>query len=111
MANNVCLYYVRADKYADSTHEVEDHGLSICEKQRIWNLEKIQLALPDKTKITVLSLLAGKKEGLFTWEILDHLITSGEHGYDIRFREKKKDEMRILQRRYHTRLNKARSNP
>lgn len=111
MAHNVSLYYVRADKYADSTDEVECHGLSICEQERIWNLEKIPLALPDKTKVTVLSLLAGKKEGLFTWEIVDHLIQSGEPGYDIPFREKHKDEMRTVQRRYHTRLNKSTLEP
>lgn len=111
MAHNVSLYYVRADKYADSTDEVECHGLSICEKKRIWNLEKIPLALPDKTKVIVLSLLAGKKEGLFTWEIVDHLIQSGEPGYDIPFRKKHKDEMRTVQRRYHTRLNKSTLEP
>lgn len=111
MAHNVTLYYVRADKYADSKHEVECHGLSICEQQRIWNLEKIPLDLPDKTKVTVLSLLAGKKEGAFTWEIVDHLIQSGEPGYDILFREKRRDEMRTVQRRYHTRLNKSTLEP
>ncbi|MCA1916463.1 DUF6293 family protein [Methanospirillum hungatei] len=111
MAHDVSLYYVRADKYADSPHDVECHGLSICEQQRIWNLEKIPLALPDKTKVTVLSLLAGKKEGLFTWEIVDYLIQSGEYGYDIPFREKHKDEMRMVQRRYHTRLNKSTLEP
>ncbi|WP_373839112.1 DUF6293 family protein [Methanospirillum sp.] len=111
MAHNVPLYYVRADKYADSAHELECHGLSICEQHRIWNLEKIPVALPDKTKVIVLSLLAGKKEGLFTWEIVDHLIQSGEPGYDIPFREKQKDEMRMVQRRYHTRLNKSTLEP
>jgi len=111
MAHDVSLYYVRADKYADSAHDVECHGLSICKQQRIWSLEKIPLALPDKMKVTVLSLLAGKKEGLFTWEIVDHLIQSGEPGYDIPFREKHKDEMRMIQRRYHTRLNKSALEP
>ncbi len=111
MAHNVTLYYVRADRYADSTEDVECHGLSICQQQRIWNLEKIPLALPDKTKITILSLLAGKKEGLYTWEIVDHLIKSGESGYEVPFREKQRNEMRTVQRRYHTRLNKSALEP
>lgn len=58
-----------------------------------------------------MSLLAGKKEGLYTWEIIDHLIQSKESGYEIPFREKHRNEMRTVQRRYHTRLNKSTLEP
>lgn len=107
MAQNVTLYYVRADKYAEKEDDVSCHGLSICEQKRIWELERIPLALPKKIQMTVLILLAHTDNGLYTWEIVDYLIKNRDPGYSESFRSKQRDEMRKLQRRYHTRLNKS----
>lgn len=107
MAHHVPLYYVRVDRYADNPADISSHGLSICEKERIWELEQIPLTLPEGTRMNVLIMLAGADDGLYTWEILDNLIESGENGFSEPFRKKSRQDKRTFQRRYHTKLNKS----
>lgn len=111
MANDVPLYYVRADRYAEKEEDVTDHGLSICEQNRVWELERLPVNLPQNTKMSVIIMLAQAPDGLYTWEIVDNLVLMNEPGYSESFRSKKTDEMRKIQRRYHTKLNKSTLSP
>ena len=61
MIHNVQLYYVRANRYSANEEEQEEHGLSICEEVRIWQLENFRFALPDEPSLMLLNYL-GKKE-------------------------------------------------
>lgn len=71
MANDASLYYVRADRIAETDQEIINHGLSICQQSRVYHLGRISLALPDAVQSEVLSSLANAPQGLSSLEILD----------------------------------------
>jgi hypothetical protein len=58
MIHDVQLYYVRASRYSSTKREQYEHGLSICEKAKIWQLENFRFALPDESSLLLLNYLA-----------------------------------------------------
>lgn len=107
MANQVRLYYVRADAYSQNEKEVELHGLSICNSCRIWDLENFRYDLPSGLDRTVLLKVSGKPDGLSGENLLHEIINEERKGYETKFWELPIRERRRVQSNYLTKLRKG----
>ena len=107
MAHGATVYYVVADRYAKTDEEVLQHGLSICEKTNIIELENFHIVLPDKTSLQLLTMLCAKEEkGMNTKEILDFLKAKSEEFNEESLKPEIRKDKRRKQQALLNRLNK-----
>jgi len=111
MIQNVRLYYVRADRYSSDLTEQEEHGLSICESLRIWQLENFRFALPDESSLLLLNYLAEDGQELSCEQVIRFLHSCEVEGFedaywDLIFEEKRKCQTKYLMKLQNRYLNK-----
>lgn len=107
MAHNVQLYYVRADSYSQNDIETEKHGLSICHKCRVWDLENFRYDLPSGIDRDILLRIAQKPDGISGEDLIHDIISTGTTGYEVRYWELPVRERRKCQSNYLTKLRKG----
>jgi len=107
MANQVRLYYVRADAYSQNDEETELHGLSICNSCRIWDLENFRYDLPSGLDRTIILKISKNPDGLSGENLLYQIINEGRKGYETKFWELPVRERRRFQSNYLTKLRKG----
>jgi hypothetical protein len=107
MAHDISIYYVRSDGYSRSVEEEREHGLSICTKPHIWQLENFHIALPDETSIRILVRLTGEEQGMTTEALLRYLFEEKVPGFDEDYHMLHMIDRRRKQSNYLMKLNKG----
>lgn len=107
MAHDISIYYVRSDGYSRSVDEEREHGLSICTKPHIWQLENFQIALPDETSVRILVRLSGEEQGMTTEALLRYLFEEKVPGFDEDYHALHMIDRRRKQSNYLMKLNKG----
>jgi hypothetical protein len=107
MAHGAKLYYVRANKYAETPKEKDIHGIGICTQLEIFVLENFHLILPDDTGMKILLKINSRPEGISLEEILTFVCSSKIPGFDPAYCMVKSKDRRSLQRNYLMKLNKS----
>ena len=112
MIHNVRLYYVRANRYSSNEDEQEEHGLSICDSIRIWQLENFRFVLPNEPSLMLLNYLSGKEKEISCDELIRYLHSKNIEGFEkkywslTRFEEKRKCQTNYLMKLQNRYLNK-----
>ncbi|MEM2914469.1 MAG: DUF6293 family protein [Candidatus Bathyarchaeia archaeon] len=107
MAHGAKAYYVWADRYSKTEEEELQHGMSICEGDKIIELPNFHITLPDEISCRLLSRLFKEERGMKTDEIINFLNELGIEDFDEKSLdiEKRKDK-RQVQQTFINRLNK-----
>ncbi|NLV28476.1 MAG: transcriptional regulator [Methanomicrobiales archaeon] len=100
MIHNVRLYYVRANRYSANEEEQEEHGLSICEEVRIWQLENFRFALPDETSLLLLNHLVKDEQELSCDDLIRFLYENEVDGFEEKYWELGFEKRRKIQTNY-----------
>ncbi len=106
MARGAKIYYVVADRYAQTKEEEEIHGLSICDSPEleIVQLENFELVEPDNASLQILVKLCQGE--MRSTDILNFLRQSGAPGFTPRELKKYEYDKRRMDIACHIRLDK-----
>ncbi len=122
MHHDVRVYYVHADDYPDEPDERQEHGLSVCDSNKITYLTNLKFDMPDPIGMYILAFLCGKEKKVNTRDLLGKLQELQVAGFqelfcdDIKLvnSDKRKDNQnrglfvkRTLQSRQLMKLNKT----
>ena len=73
MHHDVQVYYVHADDYPDDPDERKEHGLSVCDSNKITYLTNLKFDMPDPIGMNILAFLCEKGKKVNTRDLLDKL--------------------------------------
>jgi len=73
MHHDVRVYYVHADDYPDEPDERQEHGLSVCDNNKITYLTNLKFDMPDPTGMNILAFLCEKEKKVNTRDLLGKL--------------------------------------
>jgi hypothetical protein len=73
MHHDVQVYYVHADDYPDDPEERKEHGLSVCDSNKITYLTNLKFDMPDPIGMNILAFLCKKGKRVNTRDLLDRL--------------------------------------
>lgn len=106
MARGARIYYVVADRYAQTKEEEKIHGLSICDslEPKIVQLENFELVEPDNVSLQILVKLC--QGDMRSTDILDFLRQSGAPGFTPSELKKYEYDKRRMDIACHIRLDK-----
>jgi hypothetical protein len=100
MIHNVRLYYVRANRYSSTEKEQNDHGLSICDSVRVWQLENFRFALPDEPSLLLLNHLATNEDALSCDDLIRYLHKVHVEGFEEDYWNHAYEKRRKVQTKY-----------
>ncbi len=100
MIHNVRLYYVRASRYSSTKKEQNEHGLSICDAVKVWQLENFRFALPDESSLLLLNHLANSDDVLSCDDLIRFLHSMHVDGFEEDYWNYAYEKRRKLQTKY-----------
>lgn len=100
MIHNVRLYYVRASRYSSTEKEQNEHGLSICDSVKVWQLENFRFALPDESSLLLLNHIAKCNEELSCDDLIRYLYSMKVEGFEEDYWNYAYEKRRKVQTRY-----------
>lgn len=62
MHHDVQVYYVHADDYPDEPDKRQEHGLSVCDSNKVTYLTNLKFDMPDPIGMNILAFLCEKKK-------------------------------------------------
>ena len=83
MSRGASVYYVSADGYSHAVDEYNEHGLSICNRDRIFMFENFRFDEPDAASTRILVELCHKPSGMNTKDLRSILRNMNVPGFDI----------------------------
>ena len=121
MHHDVQVYYVHADDYPDEPDKRQEHGLSVCDSNKVTYLTNLKFDMPDPIGMNILAFLCEKEKKVNTRDLLGKLQELQVEGFQELFcdnielidDDKRKDKnkgivaRRLLQSRQLMKLNKT----
>lgn len=121
MHHDVQVYYVHADDYPDEPDKRQEHGLSVCDSNKVTYLTNLKFDMPDPIGMNILAFLCEKEKKVNTRDLLGRLQELQVEGFQELFcdnielidDDKRKDKnkeivaRRLLQSRQLMKLNKT----
>ncbi|WP_292517573.1 DUF6293 family protein [Methanoculleus sp.] len=116
MHHDVQVYYVHADDYPDEPDKRQEHGLSICDSNKVTYLTNLKFDMPDPIGMNILAYLCEKEKKVNTRDLLGKLQELQVEGFqelfcdDIKLTDSDKhkdNQRRTLQSRQLMKLNKT----